>query len=79
MSKTLEELGYEKKRDDEYHIIYEKRENETLFYDIYEKHYIIFWKNEKRFDKRDDKDKSRNITMEELKAIYKYCEDNKWI
>ena len=71
MSKTLEELGYKK---------------------IETKDYVSFWHEDKNiiFDKHRreiEADKFvpngilrvSNITMEELKAIYKWCEDNKWI
>lgn len=71
MSKTLEELGYEKENMIS-PISGEKlgeRFWETKTYD-----FIAFYDEEKALRKPNGK-----ITMEELKAIYKYCEDNKWV
>lgn len=75
MSKTLEELGYEKKNAGtpkvkvcmfEKEIKIGKRKLFEAFTFIYPEKYITI-KNK------------QILTMEELKAIYKYCEDNKWI
>ena len=65
MSKTLEELGYEKKQDDEYQTAYEDGYCEG----------IVF----RKITRSVRMCHLQVITMEELKAIYKYCEDNKWI
>jgi arsenate reductase-like glutaredoxin family protein len=66
MSKTLEELGYEKYVCDNGTIQYSKEEKTINFYAN---------KEIEVFHLFDD----NSFTMEELKAIYKYCEDNKWI
>ena len=65
--KTLEELGYEKVQDDEYVSEYHKKELDTIisFREI----------NKSVFCKTKD-DNYQYLTMEELKAIYKYCEDS---
>lgn len=74
MSKTLEELGYEKV-ENEYYVEFQNMGEA-----------IIFDKDNKEFsgqsfspsgEFREFYDKT--FTMEELKAIYKWCEDNKWI
>jgi tRNA U34 2-thiouridine synthase MnmA/TrmU len=71
MSKTLEDLGYEKE-ESEYNIVFRK-DNTT----------ICFVKKLKALSKdlltNNGKFVACNITMEELKAIYQYCIDNKWI
>ena len=67
MSKTLEELGYEKEEYDNC-IVFEKGISE-----------IYFYKEEKTVGGVNERMESKAFTMEELKAIYKYCEDNKWI
>jgi hypothetical protein len=69
-SKTLEELGYEKIQDDTIGIIYKSDEHgiEILFAKLI---------NEVHIATLDDVWAS--LTMEELKAIYKYCEDLGWI
>ena len=41
--------------------------------------YITFFEDDKAVLVSDGLDKLEIIGMEELKAIYKYCEDNKWI
>ena len=71
MSKTLEELGYEKVADKlqttytyDHEIMGERFQHELLFSEP-SKSVFIYGK--------------RGIDMEELKAIYKWCEDNKWI
>lgn len=74
MSKTLEELGYEKEEDTPIVLIYKKKE-ENRFYD----NTIIFYKIAKRFTKVRGYSDAVTFTMEELKTIYKYYEDNKWI
>jgi hypothetical protein len=71
MSKTLEELGYEKE-DIISNISGEKIG--TRFWETRTYNLIDFYDEEKTIKKSFGK-----ITMEELKAIYKYCEDNKWI
>lgn len=69
--KTLEELGHEKS-ENEYNIVFRK-DNTT----------ICFVKKLKVFSKdlltNNGKFVACNVTMEELKAIYKYCEDLGWI
>ena len=74
MSKTLEDLGYEKEEDTPSVLMYNKKE-ENRFYD----NTIIFYKITKIFTKVRGYSDAVTFTMEELKAIYKYCEDNKWI
>ena len=71
MSKTLEELGYEKEN-----IIspIDGRKLGERFWETKTYDFIAFYDEEKALRKPNGK-----ITMEELKAIYKYCEDNKWI
>lgn len=69
MSKTLEELGYEKVLDDELQTIYENDDSDR----------ISFVKVTKCVAISDCYDGYQVATMEELKAIYKWCEDNKWI
>ena len=66
MSKTLEELGYEKREYDNC-ITFEKELD------------IIYFFTQERMIKGTTFVESKAFTMEELKAIYKYCEDNKWI
>lgn len=66
MSKTLEELGY-KKREYENCIVFEKGFSQIWFF------------TEERLISGKEFMESKDFTMEELKAIYKYCEDNKWI
>lgn len=83
MSKTLEELGYEKinkglytkKNDLE---IYETQTEYIYDHEIMGErfqHEILFSKPSKLVFIYGKK----SIDMEELKAIYKWCEDNKWI
>ena len=73
MSKTLEELGYEKE---------DKQNNYIKKEQWYECH-IWFDKSTKtvttEYSYYDADWKPMSLSMEELKAIYKYCEDNKWI
>lgn len=72
MSKTLEELGYEKREDTPSKVLFIKD-------DFFAYHKISFYKGTKDFTKTWGDYDAEHITMEELKAIYKYCEDNKWI
>lgn len=74
MSKTLEELGYEKREDTPSVLRYWKQD-EHEFCD----YKISFYKNIKKVEKTRGNFDAVPFTMEELKAIYKYCEDNKWI
>jgi len=71
MSKTLEELGYEKIEND-YYVVFHNGGVQISF-DKLGKEIIG-----ERFIEDGDY-APKHITMEELKAIYKYCEDNKWI
>lgn len=71
MSKTLEELGYEK-INKEKHTIFNLKDPITDTR-------IAFFEPYRTFCKQNDGELAGEITMEELKAIYKYCEDNKWI
>ena len=70
MSKTLEDLGYEKIQDDVIGTIYknDKTELEIFFAKLTKEVHILTYE-----------DIMVSLTMEELKAIYKYYEDNKWI
>lgn len=75
MSKTLEELGYEKK-ENRFFVIYQIG-REKIFFDKANKDFsgeIL----DANFAENGDF-VSKPFTMEELKAIYKWCEDNKWI
>jgi hypothetical protein len=69
MSKTLEELGYEKIVKGTY-IDYRNQLDNAV--------HIMFWEDRK-FAKVDDDGLEIWFDMEELKAIYKYCEDMGWI
>lgn len=71
MSKTLEELGY-KKRENDYYVVFHNGGEQIAF--------------DKEFKEvtgemftAGGELTAKKITMEELKAIYKYCIDNKWI
>lgn len=84
MSKTLEELGYEKE-ENRFYIIFRKQRKEYAFLETQIKE-IVFDKVVKEVfgeivaEERGEPKLIRTcFTMEELKAIYKYCEDNKWI
>ena len=68
MSKTLEELGYKKEEKDLSTIYTDFSRNEIRFNEAHNEIEFINYDSVYRF-----------ITMEELKAIYKYCIDNKWI
>jgi hypothetical protein len=70
MSKTLEELEYEKTYQDECVLEYHNIELESV---------ITFRKIGKSVSCKDEYNGYQNISMEELKAIYKYCEDLGWI
>lgn len=75
MSKTLEELGYDKIVDDSDMVRY-KKSGEPINY------FISFYKDTKTVEANEVCyciDYPSELEMEELKAIYKYCEDNKWI
>ena len=74
MSKTLEELGYTKINEDLYT---KKTDWETIEIFFTNKKVICQSKNKYALDY--DPWESKFIDMEELKAIYKWCEDNKWI
>lgn len=74
MSKTLEDLGYEKKEDAPSILRYWKAD-ECEFCD----YKISFYKNIKKVEKTRGNFDAEPLTMEELKAIYQYCIDNKWI
>ena len=69
MSKTLEELGYKKQEYGKSYDIFSKSVDE----EGYCIDSIVFFKKHKNIKI------NAIITMEELKAIYKWCEDNKWI
>lgn len=73
MSKTLEELGYEK--DGEYTYRKQERWIECVIWFDWEDKSVI---SEYRYID-DDEWKSMSISMEELKAIYKWCEEQGWI
>lgn len=74
MSKTLEDLGYEKVTESPSILIYEKGMADG-FYD----YTITFYKKTKNVVKTRGYSDATCLTMEELKAIYQYCIDNKWI
>ena len=71
MSKSLEELGYERINKGK-HTIFNLKDPITDTG-------IVFFEPYRTFCKETDGELAGDITMEELKAIYKYCEDNKWI
>ena len=68
MSKTLEELGYEKAEKTLVTTYTDNARNEIRFREVHKE--IVFVNSDSVY---------RCFTMEELKAIYKWCEDNKWI
>ena len=70
MSKTLEDLGYEKVQDDVIGTIYKNDKHELE---------IFFAKLTKEVHISTYQDVLASLSMEELKAIYQYCIDNKWI
>ena len=75
MRKTLEELGYEKDIDIPAMVRYKKSRKEVDTY-------IRFYKDDKKIEANEvvyNQSYTVELSMEELKAIYKYCEDNKWI
>ena len=63
----FEELGYTNVRQNEYWIVYKGKEKDIDFSLRYK---TIVLENEK---------KSKKLTMQELQAIYKKCEELKWI
>ena len=72
MSKTLEELGYKKTEDDTVGKIYlSKDKTKKLFFGKLTHRLLISLQNHNY--------EVVELSMEELKAIYKCCEDNKWI
>lgn len=72
MSKTLEELGYEKE-ENRFYIIFRKQHKEIVFDKVDREVFGETIINE------EFKLIRTCFSMEELKAIYKWCEDNKWI
>ena len=68
-SKTLEELGY-KKRENELNLSYLHKDSRSE---------IVFYKPIKTVAVIDEYGLYQSATMEELKAIYKQCEDLGWI
>ena len=66
MSEALEELGYEIK-EYENCLVFEKGFSQIWFF------------TEERTVSGKEFMQSKDFTMEELKAIYKYCEDLGWI
>lgn len=89
MSKTLEELGYEKE-ENRFYIIFRKQRKDYAYLEPSMKE-IVFDKPRKEvfgeivvqerlaYFFKEPKLIRTCFSMEELKAIYKYCEDNKWI
>lgn len=71
MSKTLEELGYEK-RENDYYVIFHNGGEQIAFDKLRKEVVGEMFTAGGEFT-------TKYITMEELKAIYKYCEDNKRI
>lgn len=71
MSKTLEELEYEK-RENKYYATFCRFGEEIAFDKLRKEFSGETFTPSGEFTKK-------HFTMEELKAIYKYCEDNKWI
>lgn len=70
MSKTLEELGYEK---------ITSNICVTCFFNKSSGANIEFDERYKTVSCYDSYDELLMLSMEKLKAIYKYCIDNKWI
>ena len=68
MSKTLEELGYDK-REEEFQIIYENEDGDEIRFITLTKCVCV----------KECNDDYQVATMEELKAIYKWCEDMGWL
>lgn len=68
----FEELGYEKIVESNIKILYEK---EGLYWDKY----ISFTSDDKEVTAEMSSGDSETINMQELKAIYKKCEELKWI
>ena len=78
MSKTLEELGYEKNKGDWNIVIYMKKGEKGPYHN-----YFISFDKEDRiveaYESLGASTFSKELAMEELKAIYKWCEDKGWI
>ena len=70
MSKTLEDLGYEKYEYGKSYDIFSRATDE----EGYCTESITFKKKYKNIELN-----KKLLSMEELKAIYQYCIDNKWI
>lgn len=68
----FEELGYEKIVESNIKILYEK---EGHYWDKY----ISFTSDDKEVTAEMSSGDSETINMQELKAIYKKCEELKWI
>ena len=84
MSETLEDLGYEKEENRLY-IVFRKQRKKYAFLETTVKE-IVFDKVSKEVfgeivvEERGEPKLIRTcFSMEELKAIYQYCIDNKWI
>lgn len=76
MSKTLEELGYEKSESETRFIFRKGYEDCTVLISFFKaiKDVVL-----KAIRKEDGLREDIILNMEELKAIYKYCEDSGWI
>lgn len=72
MSKTLEELGYEEIEKD-------INKNDIVLFAKEEERIAFFLKEREVYKDNRYFANAGYITMEELKAIYQYCIDNKWI
>ena len=76
---TLEDLGYEKKQDDDISLIYE------IKHFISDTDRIIFYKTTKLFEMYTQSDspfefpKPQTINMQELQAIYNKCKELGWL
>ena len=70
MSKTLEELGYEK--EENYYLVTFKKRDKAIVFDKSDNTFYSYIQI-------NDLIMKTCLGMEELKAIYKWCEDNKWI
>ena len=74
MNARLEDLGYEIAEDNI------RKDGILIFVNKKENCRIAFFAEGREVHKYHEYlDNEGYITMEELKAIYKYCEDNKWI
>ena len=65
----FEELGYKKENNSEVEIKYIKDEN----------HIIRFWKNSQSIIKQSEDGWYMSITMQELQAINKKCQEWGWV